>query len=280
MGLNWLQSLLFGFLSGLADILPVSAQAHKAILLTLFGAGEEPLMLRLMIHMGIFAALYYFQRSQILRIVRQRKLARIPKRRRKRPVDMRTIMDYRLVMTILIPVILGFVLYPKAAALNSKLNWIALCLVLNAVILYLPIILPSGNKDASSLTPLEGVLMGFGGATGIVPGISGMGALTSFGSMLGAERTYVLGIALLAHMGITGCHIVMDLIALFTAGNMGIAGFTGFLYCMMAAAAAFGGVYLAIKALRALAQNIGYGIFAYYSMGLALLTFILYLSAA
>ena len=37
MDLNWLQSIIYGFVSGLMDILPVSAQAHRALLLKLFG---------------------------------------------------------------------------------------------------------------------------------------------------------------------------------------------------------------------------------------------------
>ena len=51
MDLNWLQSLLIGLVSGLTDILPVSAQAHKVILLKLFGHSSEPLVLRFMIHL-------------------------------------------------------------------------------------------------------------------------------------------------------------------------------------------------------------------------------------
>ena len=137
MNLNWLQSLLFGLLSGLADILPVSAQAHKAILLTVFGAdGESPLM-RLMIHLAVLASLYYSCRSQIRRMIRQRRLARVPKRRRKRPVDVRTLLDFRLLATMLIPLALAFFLYPKTSAMNLSLNWIALFLVLNGIILYL-----------------------------------------------------------------------------------------------------------------------------------------------
>ena len=37
MDLNWLQSLLFGLVSGLTDILPVSAQAHRMLMLKFFG---------------------------------------------------------------------------------------------------------------------------------------------------------------------------------------------------------------------------------------------------
>ena len=58
MDLNWLQSLLIGLVSGLTDILPVSAQAHKVILLKLFGHSSEPLVLRFMLHLATLAGLY------------------------------------------------------------------------------------------------------------------------------------------------------------------------------------------------------------------------------
>ena len=37
MDLNWFQGIIYGFVSGLMDILPVSAQAHRVLLLKLFG---------------------------------------------------------------------------------------------------------------------------------------------------------------------------------------------------------------------------------------------------
>ncbi len=279
MNLNWLQSLLFGLLSGLADILPVSAQAHKAILLTVFGAdGESPLM-RLMIHLAVLASLYYSCRSQIRRMIRQRRLARVPKRRRKRPVDVRTLLDFRLLATMLIPLALAFFLYPKTSAMNLSLNWIALFLVLNGIILYLPNLLPSGNKDARSLSRLEGVLMGLCGGLSVFPGISSVGAITSAGSIFGAERSYIVNLSLMAQMAVTAILIVFDVVSLVTAG-IGAAGFGAILCCLLAAAAAFAGVFAGIRVMRTMAVNIGFGVFAYYSLGLALLSFILYLSAA
>ena len=87
--LNWFKSLIIGFFSGIADILPVSAQAHKAVLLTLFGVDQEPPLLRIFIHIAVFCALYYSCQQQIMQMIRQKQLARIPKQRRKRPVDLR-----------------------------------------------------------------------------------------------------------------------------------------------------------------------------------------------
>ena len=276
--MNWFQSLIVGFFSGIADILPVSAQAHKAVLLTLFGIEQEPPLLRIFIHIAAFCALYLNCQQQILRMMRQKQLVRIPKNRRKRPVDLRILMDIRLLFTMAIPVILGFFFYQKAAVFNNRLSWIALFLVFNAVILYLPNVLPSGNKDSRSLSRLEAVLMGLGGAVSVVPGISSVGGMCSVGSMCGAERSYMLGIALLMQMVITAGLIFIDFISLFTVG-FGIVGFAGFLCCILAALAAFVGTYTGIKIMRTMAVNIGYGIFAAYSIGLAIVTFVLYLSA-
>jgi undecaprenyl-diphosphatase len=276
MTLSWLQSIIFGFLSGLTDILPVSSQAHKAIMLQMFGADYEPPIMRLMIHLATFAALYYSCNAQIQRIMRQRRLARVPKKRRKRPVDVQVLMDFRLLCTMVVPVVLGFLFYQKASVWNMRLNWIAVFSIINAVILYLPVLLPSGNKDSRNMTPLEGLFMGAGGAISILPGVSSVGGMTAVGSLCGGDRVFVLNIALLIQMVITAAHIVFDVLYMITVGA-GAIGF-GILLCyILAAAAAFAGVYLAIRIMRTLAVNIGYNGFAYYSLGLGLLSFIFYL---
>ena len=278
MTLNWFESLIIGFISGMADILPVSAQAHKAVLMTLFGVEQEPPLLRMFIHIAVFCGLYLSCQQQILRMIRQKQLASIPKHRRKRPVDLRILLDIRLLVTMAIPVILGLFFYQKATALYGKLAWIALLLVVNGIILYLPSILPSGNKDSRSLSRLEAVLMGIGGGASVLPGISSVGAMCSLGSICGAERTYILNISLLMQMVITAGLIFFDFISLFTVG-FGIVGFGGFLACLIAAGAAFVGTYYGIKIMRAMAENIGFSIFAFYSIGLAMMAFVLYLSA-
>lgn len=278
MDLNLIQSLLIGFVSGLTDILPVSTQAHKAILLKLFGLSNEPLLLRFMIHLATFAGLYYCCQSQIMRISRQIRLSRIPKKRRKRPLDTRTLMDYKLLRMMIFPVILSFFLYEKISIWNHSLNWIALFVLINAIIMYLPILMPSGNKDSRSFSPLEGLLMGFGGAVAIVPGVSSVGATTSILLLRGAERTFALNTALLLQMAVTAGMIIMDILSM-AGGGLGIISFRAILYCIFAAAAAFSGVFLGVKAMRILAVNIGFNSFAFYSLGLALFSFILFLTA-
>ena len=278
MDLNWFQSLFLGFISGLTDILPVSAQAHKAILLKLFGYSTEPVILRFMIHLATLAGLYYCLQGQIVRITRQLRLARIPKKRRKRPLDVRTIMDYKLLRMMVVTVALGFLLYQKTSVWNHSLNWIALFVLLNAVIIYLPILMPSGNKDSRSFSPVEGLLIGLGGASAIIPGISSVGATTSILLLRGADRIFALNMALLLQMAVSAGMVVMDIVTMASYG-LGMISFSAVVFCIFAAAAAFAGVFVAVKVLRLMAVNIGFNIFAFYNLGLALFSFILFLTA-
>ena len=96
MVLDWLQSLIIGLISGLTDVLPVSSQAHQTLLLTCFGGEELYPLTRLVIHLAILVTLLTLCWGQIGRIRRQLKLARMPKRKRTRPVEMASIMDAQI----------------------------------------------------------------------------------------------------------------------------------------------------------------------------------------
>ena len=200
MDLNWLQSLLFGLISGLTDILPVSAQAHRMLMLKFFGVKSITSLLALMMHLSVFAALYLSSRGQFVRMNRARALARVPKRKRQRPLDVKSMMDWSLIKTMLLPTILGLLLYQYARNMQTNLLTIAAFLFLNGVILYVPQFLPSSNKDSRTLSRLEGFAMGCGCAASILPGISTVGTVVSIGSVCGVERVYSLNMAFIIKM--------------------------------------------------------------------------------
>lgn len=273
--LSFFQSLLFGFLSGLSDILPVSSQAHKAMLLTFFGAKTDPALLRLLIHGAIVAALYMSCRDHLKQIFRQVELARVPKRRRKRPLDVKILMEVRFLKVMVIPVVIACVISLKTAALNTSLQWIALLSLVNATILFLPRLMPTGNKDARSVSAFEGMLMGICGGIGILPGISSMGGMLSIASMCGIEGKFALTLAMMMQMVMNLLLMVVDVIALITgAGGLTFGVILGYIF---AAAAAFGGVFVAVRIMRSLSERTGYAVFTWYSAAVALLSFIFYL---
>lgn len=278
MELSWFKSLLFGLFSGLLDILPVSAEAHSKLLLKFFGVKAASDVMNLLIHLAILIALYYSSQNHLIRMNRARALARIPKRKRKRPLDVRSMMDWSLLKTMIVPALLGVYCRKYTAAIQSNLMLIALFLFLNGVILYTPQFFPTSNRDSRTLSRVEGLLMGFGGAVSAIPGISAVGASTAIGSLCGVDRLYGLNMALMMNMAISAGLALLDMLAIASNG-FGTLSFVILFRYIVSAAAAFGGTMLGIRLMRHLAAEHGYSLFGVYCWGLALFTFILNLIA-
>lgn len=224
--------------------------------------------------MAVFAALYYSSQNQLVRMRRARALARVPKRKRKRPLDIRSMMDWSMLKTMLIPAILGVFLRKYTAGMGSKLMLVSLFLFLNGLILYVPQFFPTSNRDSRTLSRVEGLLMGLGGAASAIPGISAIGATTSIASVCGVDRTYGLNMALMMNMGITVGLMVYDLLGI-VANGFGLSSVLAFVSYLFSAVAAFGGAMLGIKLMRQLSAGQGFSVFGVYCWGLALFTFIL-----
>lgn len=271
MNLNWLESIIYGLFSGLADILPVSAQAHKTLLLKVFGTRGNTELLDMMIHLALIAALYEACRSTFVRMSRARRLSLTPKKKRRRPLDVRSLMDLSMLRTMLIPVLLGFFLYRKAADLRGNLILMAVFLFVNGLILYIPQFLPSGNRDSRTLSRVEGLLMGLGGTISVVPGISAVGTMISVGSVCGVERTYCLDLALMTNLFLNAGFTVFDVMAIADKGLGNLSAVILVRY-LVAALAAFLGASLGIRVLRRLS---GYAGFGFYCFGMALFIFVL-----
>ena len=278
MTLNWLQSLVYGLVAGLADILPISSRAHKLLLLKLFGITGGTELMDLMIHLGLVAALFISCQSILIRFNRARALARVPKRKRRRPLDERSLMDHSLLRTMLVPVILGLILYRKALPIERKLPLLALMLLLNGIFLYIPQFLPTSNRDSRTLSRVEGLLMGIGGGLAAIPGFSAMGLSNAIGSVCGVERGFALNMTLLMNMYLNVGLIVHDIINLAEVGLKGTS-FEVVLRCLCAGLAAFGAAFLSIRLVRRLFREHDYTGFSFYCIGLALFIFILNLLA-
>lgn len=274
MELNWLQSILFGLVSGAADIIPVSGQAHRLLLLKFFGVNQMTNLLALVLHLSVAAALYLSSQGQFVRMNRARALARIPKKKRKRPLDTRSMMDWSLIKTMLVPTVIGLLLNSRVRGWSVNMFLIAGMLFINGLILYIPQFLPTSNRDSRTLTRLEGVLMGLGAGASVLPGISTVGIMVSIASVCGIERLYGLNMTFIVKLFFLIGLMVYDVLAIITDGLGGLTVlllvqylFTGLL--------SFGASMFAIRLLRRLAPEYGFHTFGVYCWGLALFTFIL-----
>lgn len=278
MDLSGFEHLIYGFLSGLTEIFPVSARAHSTILLKVLGAEKISNLPVLLIHIAILAGIYFSSKAQLVKMTRARRLARVPKKRRKRPLDICSLMDSRFLLTMMLPVLLADILYGRLSNIQFGLLAISLLLFVNGIFLYIPQFFPGSNKDARSLSRIEGIVMGLGGSLSVVPGLSGIGAAVSIGSLYGVERSYALNMSLMMNMVYLAGMVVYDILNIIRYG-VGLLSFQWFLSYILAAAFAFAGTMLAIRLMRKLAVDKGYYIFSYYCWGIALFTFILNLMA-
>jgi undecaprenyl-diphosphatase len=270
--LSWLESLIYGLISGFAEFLPVSSLAHQTIYLKLIGASNHPI-LRFCAHLGSFGAVLMLLFTLLLRLRREQKIAHMGRNRRRQP-DETALMEARLLRMALISMFVVFFGYRLVGQLYQRMWLLAILIGINGIMLYLPPYLPGANKGAVSLSALDGMLIGLSAGAGIVPGISTMGWSITTAKLRGTDKRYATEVALMLTLGSLPAWMLIDVIEAF-----GAASFSGpiFLYGVTVAAASFLSGYLSIKFMRFLAVKAGYSGFAYYCWGTALFALILYL---
>ena len=276
MDITFLESLLFGFVSGVSEFMPVSSVAHQQMMLRLFGQNSLYPLLGLFIHIGMLAAVVYACMNHLQHMKREEQIRRIPKRRRRRQPDHQMIMDTALVKGACVPMLLGYVFYLSISKWENLLPTSAAILVLNGLVLHIPVYFTSGNKDSRSMTRLDGIAIGLSSALGVLPGMSRIGVAYSYGSVRAADYAQVYKWCLLLSIPALFLHVIFDLILLFTLGLTGVE-LLFVVYCILAAVMAWLGATLAIRFARLMCTRTGLGGLSYYCWGVALFMFILYL---
>jgi undecaprenyl pyrophosphate phosphatase UppP len=277
MEFNWLLSILYGILSGFTTFLPISASAHQGLFLQLTGTEGNGEVFRLAACIGALIFLLFSSRPTLSRFRREQKIASIPAKRRRRQPDPVTLRQIRQIRVTLVPMVLcaagGWFLRSFSAAL-----WfLAAAAVVNGIMLYLPQFFRRGNKAVANLSYLDSLLGGLGCGLAFVPGLSGIGCGLSVFSFCGSSRQTALDMGLLLMIPVLSLVGITSVLTMFFTGTAGLT-FGVFLCCILAAGGAALGAWVGILLMRFLAVNIGYSGFAYYSWGMGLLMFILYLS--
>ena len=276
MDMNFFESCLYGLFSGLAEFLPVSPEAHQVLLRQLFGIEGKLPLLNLLVHIGVLLAVFYGARDTLHRLYREYQLRKTPRKRRRRPSDAQSAADISLLKTAMIPLLLGSLIYIKSQNWQLSPHIVAPLLFLSGIVLYIPMYLPAGNKDARSMSPLDGLLIGISAMLAVFPGISRIAATTSVAAARGAEPQHGYRWGMLLAIPALAVLILFDLIAIVTFGLEGV-GFMAIIQYLISGITAFVGAYLSILLARNIMQKSGIFVFSYYCWGAAIFTFILYL---
>ena len=270
--MNWLESILYGLVSGFAEFLPISSAAHQALLKMLFGAGENTGLQDLLSHLAILAVLLYSCRPILSGFNAQsRAVSRGKKISAGRSPDM------RLVRSASVPLLLSFLLYNTVRSYANGTLLLGVFFLLNGIILFLPGRMLSGNKDARAMSGWDGMLIGLAASLGIVPGLSRVGAALSAATARGADKQHAMNWILVLSIPAMIVLVALDVFTLI-AGGAGISSASSVLNCILSMLGAGCGGYFGIMLMRFLSVKTGFTGFAYYCWGAAMFSFVLYLT--
>lgn len=275
MNLGWLESILYSFISGLTEFLPISSSAHQEIMLSFFGAdGRDPVR-DFLVHLAVMLSLYSVTKPFFEQIQREQKMRRYNRGGLSHPS--RAILEYRFIKNASIPLLVGLLILTYLSGLiGNSLLVISVFLLINGVILFLPQRMMQGNKDVRSMTYLDSIIIGLSASLSAFSGISRVGCMTSVGAAQGADKKNALNWALLLSIPALAGLLFIDLfqiIAMFGSINL----WNNILTYLLSVIFAYLGGYASVLLIRFISINIGFSVFMYYSWGASLLYFLLYL---
>lgn len=275
MVISVLHKFIIALFSGFTEFFCVPAFPHLMLYEVITGTDQSDPMLSLAIHLGAFLAVIIACKKRLVYLFRADRQERNTRRRKNRHLDMSAVLETKMLKMALIPLLISVFFYRRAAAWVSGVAALSLTLLLNGVVLFLPRILPRGNKDSRMMSPLDSVVMGLGGALAVIPGVSRVGGLLTGGMVRGTDQVHGLEYSLLLSVPVLAVVVCFDVYAVIAA-NLTVT-FIWLMVWLVAGAIAFGSAYLSILFMRFISMRSGFDSFCYYSWGMSLFSFVLYL---
>ncbi len=275
MNMNLVQGIIIGFVSGFAEMLPISADAHRLILRTIFGIPTEDALFRLFCHGFSLLMLVWMFQEDLRHLQRTNRIMNTPPKRRRQKLDYASSITIRLLKTAFIVMLVMRVLLSKLTLIQERLSYMTIALAFNGLVLLVPSLIRNGNMDSRNMPKITGAIMGIGGGIAGIPGVSHMGTVTSFAVSSGVDRRYALRFASILMIPNLAIEVVFDLSSMMVSGSalsrrMLLTSLVGGCFAALA-------TYLGVRLMHWIADRRGFDCFAYYCWGTALLCYILFL---
>lgn len=272
--MSWFDSIIYGLVSGITEFLPISSQAHQSLLLHLFGEANRDYVRDLIVHIALLFSVFTGCRTIIDQLRREQSLRQ---RNRRTHTGAGSLLEVRLLKNAAVPMILGLLILSYILGSQTTLLWVSVLLLLNGIILFVPERMMQGNKDERSMSGLDSLLLGASGALSAFTGISRTGAMLSTLSARGTGQKKALNWVLLLSIPALGTLIGLDIINIISS-SAGIRFWASFGGYIISGIGSYLGGCIGIALMKLLAERSGYSGFAYYCWGIALFTFIMYLT--
>jgi len=265
--MNGFEAVLYGFIQGTTEYLPVSSSAHLILLPKFLGNEDPGLAFDVFLHLGtLFATLIYFWKDWVA-------LLR-PDHWRRNLAKRDGISIATLVVATIPAVLAGLLLQHWADTIFRGEGVVVVTLTIGALLLYF------SDRFAKSTRSLEGarfrdaLLVGLFQCLALVPGMSRSGSTMAGARLAGFSRASAAHFSFLMSAPITAGAILFEMkkagAELFTAGTIPmssfvIAFFSTFIFGM-----------LSIGFLLRFLKKVGFLSFAIYRVALSLLVYFVF----
>lgn len=250
--------MLLGLIQGLTEFLPVSSSGHLALASHFLGVQNPGLIFEIVLHFGtLLSVLVYFRRSL---------WAMFLSLFNKEMIEERRMIGYLFIAT-LPAAIIGLSFKHQFESLSDQPRVVALLLCVTGAVLLLPRLFPKKHGD-QSMTLRTALIMGFGQAFAILPGISRSGStivsgmLSKVNPAKAAEFSFLLAVPAIGGAAVLALrdleNIDSSLALPFLAG-----GIVSFISGLIA-------VYAVLSSIR----KGKFEYFAYYCIAVGLISFI------
>ena len=182
---SWFHAVVYGFVQGLTEFLPISSSAHLRAVAAFAGWEDPGAAFTAVTQLGTEAAVLLYFRKDIWNILRTWTLSLFRPELRGE-LDAR--MGWYVILGTLPIAVLGFLFQDTIETEFRSLWLIATTLVVFGVVLGVIDAAARNEKVLARLTMRDGLLLGLAQAMALVPGVSRSGGTISAGLLLGYRR--------------------------------------------------------------------------------------------
>lgn len=270
--MNYLMSVVLGFVQGVAEFLPISSSGHLSLFQSWFGMEEPDNLFNVLLHFATLVAVCLVYWRDIVDMIREFFLgvgALVGRKKETGPVPSARRLILMIILATL-PLVVVLPVEDKVEALGGSTLYVGIALLLTGVILFVSDRLSRGKKTERTMTVKDALLVGCAQAIAVIPGLSRSGCSIAAGMAVGFDRTFavrfsfllslpaVLGATLLKVIDVAQEGFDTALLPIYLVGML-VAGVVG---------------YFSIRLVNLLAQKNKFGRFAYYCWAIGLIAIV------
>ena len=179
------QAIVLGIVQGLTEFLPISSSGHLRIVPAFAGWEDPGAAFTAVIQLGTMAAVVLYFRADLIRIARAW-LGSLRDPSRRGELDAR--LGWYLILGTVPIVIFGVAFKDQIENGARDLYLIGTTLIVLGLVLLLAEMVSRRERDLTSITRRDAIVIGFAQALALVPGVSRSGATITAGLFLGMDR--------------------------------------------------------------------------------------------